>query len=115
MPVFKFLKAVGLGSVAAALLISGVCIGNPAESKDVKVSDLLKQYVLRPDEAFRFEVARTFDLITAAGYILNVTSQEWQGAEWQHWLFVVVPHNNRFPDKALLIVEGGRNREQAAS
>ncbi len=75
-------------------------------------SAYLKEYVNRPDEAFAFEVVRKVDLVNADGYMLRLTSQKWRDTEWTHWLSIVVPHELKHPDKALLIVEGGRNRDE---
>ncbi len=72
--------------------------------------DELRDYVSRDDGAFSWEIRETVAHGAAAVHLVELTSQNWRGIEWKHWLSVVVPDDLRHPDRAILAVAGGRNR-----
>jgi PhoPQ-activated pathogenicity-related protein len=68
----------------------------------------LDSYVKSPDPCFVFSVAGTSEL-PGGGSILQVklTSQKWQGIEWQHWINLIRPEKVTHPEIALLVISGG--------
>ncbi len=70
----------------------------------------LRDYVARDDSAFSWEIHETVSRAGASVHLVELTSQEWRGITWTHWLSVVVPETVRHPDRAILMVAGGRNR-----
>ncbi len=73
----------------------------------------LAEYVRRPDETFSFtkESVRPIGR-DAQAHILRLTSQKWQGIEWQHRLTIAIPSEIRHSDSAILIVSGGSNQSE---
>ncbi len=68
----------------------------------------LESYVKAPDECFAFKIEKTLE-VPGTGSILTVrlTSQKWQGIEWQHWLSIIRPEKTAHPETALLVISGG--------
>lgn len=71
----------------------------------------LVDYVQRPDDSYAHEIVETRHQGDNTIDIVQLTSQTWQGIPWRHWLIVVRPPEVRHPDKALLLIHGGENRE----
>lgn len=72
----------------------------------------LDGYVKEPDPSFAWELSAPQEL-QGVGTVLTVrlTSQTWQGIVWKHWLSILRPEKLTHPEYALLVVSGGRNRE----
>jgi len=65
------------------------------------------------DDAFRWEVVSTTAVPGGTMRTVRLTSQKWQGITWTHWLRVIEPTVAKNGDSALLLVSGGRNRDEA--
>ncbi len=97
---------------AALIFALSVPLSTAAAPEAEKVSSVLKTYVSRPEENYGCEVVRELKLSSADGFVLKLTSQTWRDIEWTHGLFLVVPHERKYPDKALLVIGGGRNSDR---
>ncbi|EAZ80950.1 PhoPQ-activated pathogenicity-related family protein [Algoriphagus machipongonensis] len=80
-----------------------------------KSDSILKDYVMAPDTAFKFEVVRT---VTGQDYdfhVLKMTSQHWLSpdlvdqTEWWHWVSIVVPRETSF-ETGLMWIGGGSTK-----
>jgi len=70
----------------------------------------LKEYVNRPDDSFSYSIDSVISIDSNTAYLVNMTSQTWQGITWKHWVIVMKPAVIKHPDKALLLISGGSNR-----
>jgi PhoPQ-activated pathogenicity-related protein len=91
-------------AIAVALSLSAV---PPARGGDLPAYLGAEQ-----DPAFSWEVAASVPVPGATLHVVKLTSQVWQGITWRHWLRVIVPQDLRHPEDAVLIISGGRFREQ---
>jgi PhoPQ-activated pathogenicity-related protein len=71
----------------------------------------LDAYVKAPDDSYTYTVVEQRELDQARAYVVKMTSQTWRGIPWWHWMTVVVPTTLSHPDTALLLVDGGNNRD----
>lgn len=73
----------------------------------------LADYVKAPDASYAWKIEAN-DTAEGVGTTLtiNLTSQTWHGIDWKHWLTIVVPEKVTHPEYALLLVSGGRNRDE---
>ncbi|MBI3099007.1 MAG: PhoPQ-activated pathogenicity-related family protein [Planctomycetes bacterium] len=73
----------------------------------------LAEYVKAPDASYAWKIESN-DTAEGVGTTLTIhmTSQTWHGIDWTHWLTVVVPEKVTHPEYALLLVSGGRNRDE---
>jgi len=94
-------------AVLAALL--GPCaLGEPPEP------GALDTYVAKPDGTYGW-VKRRDGLIGGRQFVeLTLTSQRWRQVVWKHQLYIVRPTKVRNPSRALLVIAGGRWRDQYA-
>ncbi len=71
----------------------------------------LDDYVKAPDASYVWRLEATQE-IPGVGTVLTLelTSQTWQGIVWKHWLQVLRPTKLDYPDHAMLVISGGRNR-----
>ena len=74
--------------------------------------NLLKDYVMAPDSAFKFEIVHTVAGADYDYHVLKMTSQNWLTAdlvdktEWWHWVSIVVPRDTPF-ETGLMWIGGG--------
>lgn len=71
----------------------------------------LEAYVSAPDDSYRFDVVEERELEGARAYVVKMTSQTWRGIPWWHWMTVIVPTTLTNPETALLLIDGGNNRD----
>ncbi len=76
-------------------------------------TDLLTDYVLRPDASYEYAVHSILPGPGFRAYVVRMTSQTWHGFVWEHWLTIVKPDEVFFPDTALLLVDGGSKNRPA--
>lgn len=67
----------------------------------------LMRYLAEPDAAFGWTEVRQEPLGGATVAELLLTSQTWQGFDWQHQLFLIRPARLTQPHQALLMIDGG--------
>ncbi|CAF1105282.1 unnamed protein product [Brachionus calyciflorus] len=75
----------------------------------------LDDYVNQPDDHYKFELLKTYEMTGYKLYILNLTSQKWLDETivanpiWWHFLCVTIPDKIVRPDAGLLLIDGGNN------
>ena len=70
-------------------------------------ADALQDYVSQPDASYNFKVIQKHELPAVTAYIVQLTSQTWQGFDWQHSLSILVPHKLQANKRAVLLIAGG--------
>ena len=76
----------------------------PAFAVAAEVPKALDAYLALSDDSYRWEISERLDEQT---FLVDLTSQTWQGIAWKHSLVVVVPKRTTLPNHVLLVVEGG--------
>lgn len=78
----------------------------------------LDRYVAKPDPNYSYTIYKTKTQIGYTAYFLKMTSQQWRSAAevdrpiWEHEVVVVIPQFGfDKTDTALLLIDGGSNRE----
>lgn len=97
--------------IAVLLLITTSSFALAAEGD---TSQPLKDYVQRPDESFAWSKRREGRLAGGEFVELSLTSQTWHGIPWRHQLFVFKPAQVDGGQQAILLIGGGRWREELA-
>ena len=75
----------------------------------------LDDYVNQPDDHYKFELLKTYEMNGYKLYILNLTSQKWldetivSNPIWWHFLCVTIPDKIIRPDAAFLLIDEGYN------
>lgn len=67
----------------------------------------LTNYVKRVEPSFSWKVVDKKELAGSQTYLIKLTSQKWQGIEWQHDLLVVLPPGVKEMHSLLLFNTGG--------
>lgn len=75
----------------------------------------LAEYVEKDDGVFRWQVKRSGTIAGVKYAELLLTSQAWRGTTWRHRLYVAFPAAAAPSSQALLLVGGGRWKEQYES
>jgi PhoPQ-activated pathogenicity-related protein len=90
-----------------------VCsLGVPASvalAAEMRAQDMLGAYVNAPDQAYHWEPGPVATRGEVATHDVILTSQRWQGADWQHMLRVFVPKTIAYPGWMGLYVTGEGN------
>jgi len=66
----------------------------------------LDAYLALPDDSFRWEVVDKSDMVTERTFLVDLTSQTWQGIPWKHYVLVAIPNKMTSPNHALLFIAG---------
>lgn len=76
-----------------------------------RAESALTNYVAKEDPAYRYEtrVEETVGDVRVAE--IRMVSQEWQGIEWKHLVYVFVPSKITTPGHAMLFITGGAWKE----
>ena len=53
--------------------------------------EALQEYVDKKDDAFAYRVVEQVPVMGMQVVKVRLTSQEWRGRKWEHWLTVLVP------------------------
>ncbi|MDP7106267.1 MAG: PhoPQ-activated protein PqaA family protein, partial [Roseibacillus sp.] len=72
---------------------------------------ILEDYIAKENEAFNYEISKEITDLGVRISAIRLTSQEWRGKEWKHWLTVFVPPVVDPHKRGVLLIEGGRNRD----
>lgn len=75
---------------------------------DAPPSRLLFDYVARDDSTYEWHEHARFERAGAELVELRLVSQTWRGTTWKHQLVLIRPQNVADPERALLIIGGGR-------
>jgi PhoPQ-activated pathogenicity-related protein len=97
--------------IAAAL----VCTPAFAQVRAPEPAAALAAYVNKADESFSWRVQRRYRRSDAEILALQLVSQTWQGIPWKHQLFVVRPRRVTDDAHGVLIIGGGRWRDEYAT
>lgn len=95
--------------VLCAVFVCGGAVTAGWGSEHAEPSDVLANYVARPDASFVWREMST-GRVGSTEYVEYVlTSQTWRGFQWKHQLFVLRPAKmNKDVRHALLFIHGGR-------
>lgn len=70
----------------------------------------LDEYIALPDAAYKFELVGEQRVGPHKLLTVKLTSQNWRGNDWEHWLAIIVPGKIRHPSRAVLVIGGGSSR-----
>src|SRR5690349_16214376 len=88
-------------------------VGAGASSQErVEPSEALAAYVHEPDSSYDWRFKRRFQHRAADVLEFQLDSQTWQGELWKHQLLIVRPHRVADERHAVLVVGGGRWRDE---
>ncbi len=106
----RYTQTLCLGWLVAAA--AAVCAPALAQVRGAAPESALAAYVAKPDESFTWRVQRRYRHRDAEILELHLESQTWQGVLWKHQLLVVRPPRIDDPRHGVLIVGGGRWRDE---
>jgi len=75
-----------------------------SETNDVPKE--LDAYLALPDDSFRWEIIEKSEDPNKQTFLVEITSQTWQGIPWKHFMLVAVPNRITHPNHAALILGG---------
>jgi PhoPQ-activated pathogenicity-related protein len=75
--------------------------------------DGLRAAVREVDDCYAYEVLESSRIGKCSATTIALTSQTWQGAEWKHWLSILVPDELTYPDAAILFITGGSTKSSS--
>lgn len=82
-----------------------------------KQNTLLKDFVQKEDDAFRYEIKNIIEGDSWQEYIIKMVSQDWltlndvEETEWWHWVRIVIP-NEVEESEALFFIGGGSHENE---
>lgn len=95
--------------VLCVVLACSVALTRGWGSEPAEQSEVLANYVARPDASFAWREMSTGHVGSAEYVEYVLTSQTWRGFQWKHQLFVLRPAKmNKEVRHALLFIHGGR-------
>jgi PhoPQ-activated pathogenicity-related protein len=97
--------------VAAALLAPALGEAQ-SDAATVMAATALADYVARPDDSFSWQVRARYRSHGADVVLLHLQSQTWRGTLWKHQLLVIKPRRIATPRQGLLVIGGGRWRDE---
>lgn len=100
-----------VGRWLLALLLAAFCTGAAAQ-RSTEPSEALAAYVAKPDSSFAWRFTRRYRHPDAAIVELTLDSQTWQNELWKHQLLLVRPRRVADERHAVLVVGGGRWRDE---
>jgi PhoPQ-activated pathogenicity-related protein len=102
------------GAVRRIVVSWLLCVVSVVACRAAEEAGALKDYVQRADESFRWSKRREGKLAGGDYAELALTSQTWRGIPWRHQLFVFKPAQVEGGSQAILLIGGGRWREELA-
>ena len=66
----------------------------------------LDAYLALPEDSFRWEIVEKNEAPNERTYLIDLTSQTWQGIPWKHYLLVAIPNRVTHSENALLFIGG---------
>jgi PhoPQ-activated pathogenicity-related protein len=94
-----------------ALLTAVFCAGVSSQER-IEPAEALATYVAKPDASFAWRFKRRYTHRAADIIEFQLESQTWQGELWKHQLLLVRPRRVRDERHAVLVVGGGRWRDE---
>jgi len=98
----------GAGAAVLAIFWFGL-LASSASAAELRAEDMLGAYVNAPDKAYRWERGPVVTKGDVTTHDIILTSQRWQGTDWQHMLRVFVPKTITYPGWMGLYVTGEGN------
>src|SRR5688572_10213889 len=95
-----------------ALLLAALGTVAAGQERRIDDADALAAFVAEPDASFAWRVQRRYLHPHAEILELRLESQTWQGQLWKHQLLLVRPKRVRDESHAVLVVGGGRWRDE---
>ena len=95
-----------------ALLIAALAATAAAQPRPPEPDEALQAYVAEADASYAWRFKRRYRHRAADVVELTLESQTWQGQLWKHQLIVLKPHRVDDTRHAVLVVGGGRWREE---
>lgn len=96
-----------------AVILCGLAACGTSRAEDGPgIPQALKQYVARPDAAYRWTLEANHAVESGKFYDLRLTSQTWQDITWTHNLRIIEPARIRHPQHMLLFITGGRTGDR---
>ncbi len=95
-----------------ALLLAAFGTVAAGQERRIDDADALAAFVAEPDASFSWRVQRRYLHPHAEIIELRLESQSWQGQLWKHQLLLVRPNRVRDESHAVLVVGGGRWRDE---
>jgi PhoPQ-activated pathogenicity-related protein len=99
-------------SLPCAVLTAVFCVGVSSQERGIEPAEALAAYVAKPDASFAWRFQRRHGHRGADIVEFQLDSQTWQGELWKHQLLIVRPHRVRDERHAVLVVGGGRWRDE---
>ena len=102
-----------LGIYVAIVVIITLLLGTQfSHAKEVDTSVVLKEYLEKPDDSYRWKKVREGKVGETEYAELILQSQTWRGIPWKHQLWVIKPPKISKNQQALLYIGGGRWQEE---
>jgi PhoPQ-activated pathogenicity-related protein len=118
----KTVRACRLLVPVLALWLAALAIRLPAEeaaktapTQKAAADSPLHAYIAKPDDSFRWVKRREGSLAGVSYAELTLTSQKWKNITWCHQLFVLKPAELTSASQGLLLIAGGRWRDELAA
>lgn len=94
-----------------AVVVAAVCASAFGEEPSREPSEALAAYVAETDASFAWSFKRRYSHRAAEIMEFELHSQTWQSERWKHQLLIVKPRRVQDARHAVLVVGGGRWRE----
>ena len=98
--------------VLPGLLAALLCAAASSQEQQGEPSQALARYVAEPDASFAWHFKRRYSHRAADIVEFQLDSQTWQGELWKHQMLIVRPHRVADGRHAVLVVGGGRWRDE---
>lgn len=72
---------------------------------------ILEDYIKKENPALAYKIEKEAQLVGVKAVSVRLTSQEWRGKKWQHWLTIFIPPVVDPHKRGILLIEGGRNQD----
>lgn len=72
---------------------------------------ILEDYLKKENPALAYKIEKETAIIGVKAVSVRLTSQEWRGKKWQHWLTIFIPPVVDPHKGGVLLIEGGRNQD----
>jgi PhoPQ-activated pathogenicity-related protein len=95
---------------ALCALLTAPALANSNTFASPSTGDELRAAVREVDDCYAYEVLDSNRIGKCTATTLALTSQPWQGAEWKHWLSILVPDELTHTDAAILFITGGSTK-----
>ncbi|MGL6197258.1 MAG: PhoPQ-activated pathogenicity-related family protein [Thermoguttaceae bacterium] len=95
------MKAITIASCFVFLLFAVTTFAQDSVPKE------LDEYIALPDDSYTWKIIEKNSQDDKNSYLIELTSQTWQGIVWQHHMYLVEPANLVSKDGCILFITGG--------